>query len=172
MLLALLAERASGLGFHDLVRSLVWEPAGMADTAFLRSDELPGARRPGYLTVDGLRTNVLHLPVLGNGDGGVVLDRNRPSGFWEALFAGRIVRRSGCRDGAPAQRLAGGAKRYGLGFHLARDGRQRLARGVRRRRVVRAARTGPRPATTCTVISNWTDGAWPVVSVLDEWLAD
>ena len=46
-------------------------PAGMADTAFLRSDELPGRAALGYLDDDGLRTNVLHLPVRGNGDGGV-----------------------------------------------------------------------------------------------------
>ena len=42
MLLAVLAERASGVGYHDLVRTLVCVPAGMADTGFLRSDELPG----------------------------------------------------------------------------------------------------------------------------------
>ena len=47
VLLALLAERASGVGYHELIRSLVCEPAGMADTAFLRSDELPGRRGPG-----------------------------------------------------------------------------------------------------------------------------
>ncbi len=47
VVLALMAERASGTGFHELVRTLVCEPAGMRDTAFLRSDELPGraARR-------------------------------------------------------------------------------------------------------------------------------
>lgn len=43
----------------------------MLDTAFLRSDELPGRAARGYLFVDGLRTNVFHLPILGNGDGGL-----------------------------------------------------------------------------------------------------
>lgn len=42
VVLALLAERASEVDFHQLVRTLVCEPAGMVDTAFLRSDELPG----------------------------------------------------------------------------------------------------------------------------------
>ena len=45
VVLALIAERASGVPFHDLVRRRVCEPAGMDDTAFLRSDELPGTRR-------------------------------------------------------------------------------------------------------------------------------
>ena len=47
-------------------------PAGMADTEFLRSDELPGRTALGYLPVAGRsRTNVFHLPVLGSGDGGI-----------------------------------------------------------------------------------------------------
>jgi len=52
VVLALLAERASGVAFHDLVRTLVCEPAGMPDTAFLRSDELPGRVALGYLAVE------------------------------------------------------------------------------------------------------------------------
>ena len=42
VVLALIAERVSGVPFHDLVHRRVCEPAGMQDTAFLRSDELPG----------------------------------------------------------------------------------------------------------------------------------
>ena len=71
VLLALLAERAAGTPFHDLVDELVCRPAGMEATAFLRLDELPSDAALGYLTADGLRTNVLHLPVRGTGDGGV-----------------------------------------------------------------------------------------------------
>jgi CubicO group peptidase (beta-lactamase class C family) len=41
VVLALIAERVSGIAFHDLVRQRVCMPAGMHDTEFLRSDELP-----------------------------------------------------------------------------------------------------------------------------------
>jgi CubicO group peptidase (beta-lactamase class C family) len=69
VVLALIAERASGIPFHELVQQRVCAPAGMVDTAFLRSDDLPGRVALGYLEVDGAwRTNVLHLPVRGNGD--------------------------------------------------------------------------------------------------------
>ena len=71
VVLALIAERASGVPFHELVRQRVCQPAGMADTEFLRSDELPGRAALGYLTADGSRTNVFHLPVRGTGDGGI-----------------------------------------------------------------------------------------------------
>ncbi|CAN5419933.1 hypothetical protein BH23ACT3_BH23ACT3_18360 [soil metagenome] len=69
LVLALVAERAAGTSFHELVHRQVCELAGMTLTEFLRSDELPGDAALGYLDNDGLRTNVLHLPVRGSGDG-------------------------------------------------------------------------------------------------------
>ncbi len=91
MVLALIAERASGVPFHDLVEQRVCQPAGMIDTAFLRSDELPGRAALGYLDDEGLRTNVFHLPVRGNGDGGIYTTAADVHALWDALFAGRIV---------------------------------------------------------------------------------
>ena len=91
VVLALLAERASSELFPNLVQRLVCEPAGLRDTAFLRSDELPGRAAVGYLSTDSPRTNALHLPVLGSGDGGLystAADMNR---FWTALYDARIV---------------------------------------------------------------------------------
>ena len=138
VVLALLAERASGVGFHELVRSLVTEPAGMADTAFLRSDALPGRAARGYLAVDGLRTNVFHLPVVGSGDGGAYTTVADLSTFWDSLLAGRIVSAPTARGDAPAaQRLARGAGAVRPRVPPARDHRHGLARGVRRGRVVR-----------------------------------
>ena len=65
MVLALIAERVSGIPFHDLVRKRVTGPAGMVDTEFLRSDELPGRTALGYLD-DGPRSNVLPSPGSGH----------------------------------------------------------------------------------------------------------
>jgi len=63
VVLALIAERVAATPYHDLVRDLVCTPAGMNDTAFLRSDQLPGRAAVGYLQVEGeWRTNVFHLP--------------------------------------------------------------------------------------------------------------
>src|SRR6266536_1533091 len=90
VVLALLAERASGTRFHELVRQRVCEPAGMRDTEFLRSDELPGRAALGYLTVDGPRTNVLHLPVRGSGDGGIYSTAADVHALWSAFLAGKI----------------------------------------------------------------------------------
>ncbi|MFL5766958.1 MAG: serine hydrolase domain-containing protein, partial [Actinomycetota bacterium] len=64
VVLALIAERISGIPFRELVKKRVCEPAGMSRTEFLRTDELPGDVALNYLFAEGNRTNVLHLPVV------------------------------------------------------------------------------------------------------------
>ena len=124
VVLALIAERVSGISFPELVRERVCKPAGMVDTAFLRSDELPGSAAIGYLEVDGVwRTNVFHLPVRGTGDGGIYTTVADVSALWSALFSGRIVSdewvaelvRSRTEDTGES---AATHRRYGLGFWL------------------------------------------------------
>jgi CubicO group peptidase (beta-lactamase class C family) len=170
VLLALLAERASGVPFHDLVEDLVCGPAGMTHTAFLRSDELPGDAATGYLDAEGLRTNVLHLPVRGSGDGGVYSTVGDLHAFWDALYAGRIV---------PLDRLAEMVRprtdwpeeqrRYGLGFHLSATGDGVFLEGSDAG-VSFASVHLPGARLTWTVISNCTDAAWPVLRLLREHL--
>lgn len=120
VVLALIAERTSGVPFHELVRQRVCEPAGMRDTEFLRSDDAAGGAAVGYLTVDGeLRTNVFHLPVRGSGDGGIYSTVADSNSFWRAFFGGEIVSPDWvaelvrARSDVPRQSM-----RYGLGFWL------------------------------------------------------
>jgi CubicO group peptidase (beta-lactamase class C family) len=168
VVLALLAERASGIAYHDLVRTLVCEPAGMVDAAFLRSDELPGRAARGYLGVDGLRTNVLHLPLLGTGDGGIYMTAADVHAFWEALFAGRIVGHDRVAElTRPRSDWPEESRRYGLGFHLGETSDAVWMEGYDAG-VSFSSLHQPSTAITYTVIANWTDGAWPMVTLLDE----
>jgi CubicO group peptidase (beta-lactamase class C family) len=121
VILALVAERVSGRAFHELVDELVCRPAGMVDTAFLRSDSLPGRAALGYLDDDGLRTNVFHLPVRGNGDGGIYTTAADVHAFWDALMAGRIVSRDTVAEMTRPRSDAVDGLRYGLGFWLDTD---------------------------------------------------
>ena len=75
------------------MRARVCEPAGMRDTEFLRSDELPDRTATAYVPAGGgrWRSNVFHLPVRGVGDGGAYTTVADLSNFWRALFAGKIV---------------------------------------------------------------------------------
>ena len=172
VVLALIAERASGVPFHELVRQRVCEPAGMGDTAFLRSDELPGRAAVGYLELDGVwRTNVFHLPVRGSGDGGIYTTAADVRSLWRALFAGRIVSTDWVsemvrpRSEAPAQSL-----RYGLGFWLHASTDTVELHGCDAGVSFRSVHE-PHSGLTHTVLSNTTDGAWPISRLLDERLS-
>ena len=168
VVLALLAERASRMNFQHLVRTLVCEPAGMVDTAFLRSDELPRRAALGYLAVDGLRTNVFHLPVLGSGDGGIYSTAADLSAFWDSLFAGRIVSADRVAEMVrPRSDWPREAKRYGLGFNLDAASDAVWLEGYDAG-VSFGSLHQPSSSITYTVISNWSNGAWPIIKLLDD----
>jgi CubicO group peptidase (beta-lactamase class C family) len=163
VVLALIAERASDTPFHDLVRQRVCDPAGMHDTKFLRSDELPGRAALGYLSDDGPRINVFHLPVLGSGDGGIYSTLADIHAFWSALFDGRIVSRASVAEMVrPRSDVPEAAKRYGLGFWLHETGSAVMVEGYDAGVSFRSVHD-PISRFTYTVVSNTSDGAWPLV---------
>jgi len=172
VVLALIAERVSGAPFAQLVRDRVCRPAGMDDTGFLRSDELPGQAAIGYLPIEGSsRTNVFHLPVMGSGDGGIYSTAADISALWRSLFANRIVPARWVtqmvhpRSHVPAQSM-----RYGLGFWLHRNTSTVMLEGMDAGVSFRSVHD-PESALTHTVISNSSYDAWPITRRLDELLA-
>jgi CubicO group peptidase (beta-lactamase class C family) len=168
VVLALIAERASSVPFRDLVAQRVCEPAGMASTAFLRSDELPGRAAVGYLAADGLRTNVLHLPVHGSGDGGIYTTAADIRALWTAFFAGSIVSPDWVREMTrPRSHAPEDEKRYGLGFWLHESTDAVILEGYDAGVSFRSLHD-PRADVTATVISNWSNGAWPVARFLEQ----
>lgn len=171
VVLALIAERASGTPFHDLVEQRVCDPAGMIDTEFLPSDELPARAAIGYLEMEGSdRTNVLHLPVRGSGDGGIYSTVADFRAFWAAFLGGRIVAADWVTEMTrPRSDVPRDSKRYGLGFwlHESRDTvmLEGFDAGVSFKSV-----HDPASQITHTVISNSSYGAWPITRALDELL--
>jgi len=166
VVLALIAERRGLAPFAELVRALVCAPAGMAHTEFLRSDELPGDAAIGYLAADRPRTNVFHLPVVGSGDGGIYTTVADVHSMWESLDAGRIVPRSTVASMLePRSDVPSESKRYGLGFWLDATGPAAMLEGMDAG-VSFHSRHDAAAGYTWTVVSNTTDGAWPLVAYL------
>jgi CubicO group peptidase (beta-lactamase class C family) len=171
VVLALIAERVSGVAFPQLVTERVCRSAGMVDTGFLRSDELPAGTALGYLPLPGRsRTNVFHLPVLGSGDGGIystVVDINA---FWQSLFTGKIVpSRWVAQMVRPRSDVLAESKRYGLGFWLGTHSDTVILEGCDAGISFRSV-YDPTTTVTRTVISNSSDGAWPIAERLEELL--
>ncbi len=126
VVLALIAERVAATPFHDLVRDVVCVPAGMFDTAFLRSDELPGRAALGYTA--GRRTGGGRTSSTCPSAAAATAASTRPpptslrSGA--ALFAGAIVQEETLADMLTARSApADGDRGYGLGFWLPAGGR-------------------------------------------------
>jgi CubicO group peptidase (beta-lactamase class C family) len=164
VVLALVAERASGTPFAELLAQRVWQPAGMTATGFLRSDRLPGNAAIGYL--DDGRTNVFALPVLGSGDGGAYTTVADMRAFWAALFEGRILAPADvARMTTPVTSDTGNRYRYGLGFWLAPQGPVVMMEGCDHGVSFRSW-CDPTSGRVATVAANTTEGAWPVARLL------
>lgn len=164
VMLSVAIEIASGRSYYDLVQERVLNPAGMGETAFERSDRLPGGTAIGYLE-DG-RSNLLNLPVRGAGDGGAYSTLRDLEAFWPALFAGRILPLPVVDRMTAPRSDSGDGRRYGLGFWIRGDRDTPMLEGydagVSCRMVYDRAST-----VSYTVISNTSSGAWPLVKHLD-----
>ncbi|WP_307381291.1 serine hydrolase [Microbacterium sp. W4I20] len=168
VVLALIAERASGVPFHDLVQRRVFAPAGMTASGYPRTDDMPGDLSVGYLGDDDDRTNILHLPVRGNGDGGAVTTAADLRSFWGALFEHRIVSERTLAALTEAQHAVDSEHmRYARGFWRGWDSAAVMLEGYD---AGVSARTwfDPNSGVTGSIIANTSDGAWPVVGAV-EW---
>jgi CubicO group peptidase (beta-lactamase class C family) len=162
VVLALLAERATGMTFADLVARRVLQPAGMVSSGFLRSDELPADAAVGYLDEEGLRTNVHHLPVRGSGDGGLYSTAHDIRALWLALLDGALLPADAAREMVrPRSDSPSGPMRYGLGFWLDHTGPGIVLTGYDAG-VSFWSHHDPMTGATLTILANTSEGAWPV----------
>ena len=168
MVLALLLERVTGEVYHDVIRRLVVEAAGLERTGFLPLNELPDDAALGYLHNEGNLVNTLHLPVLGNGEGGAFTTADDLHRFWVALMDGRIVSRATVAEMTrPRHDVPDEDMRYGMGFWLHRTGPALVLEGYDAGASCRSTHV-PATRTTVTVLGNSSEGAWPVIGELAE----
>lgn len=150
VVLAVIAERVSGMPFAELVAHRVLEPAGMTASGFPRSDRLPPGTATGYKP-DG-RSNVFEIPVVGSGDGGAHSTAADLHLLWRALVAGRIVDpRYVALAAEPVTRDAEDGMDYGRGLWLD-DGQFAMVGSDHG--VAMTSRHDPATATTVSVLAN------------------
>ncbi len=168
MVLAIALERVAGSTYHDVVRRLVIEPAGLTATGFPRLDELPATAAVGYVYDEGDRANTLHLPVLGNGDGGAFTTASDLHRFWRSFFAGEIVSPVTVAEMIrPRYDVPEENARFGLGVWLHPTARAAFIEGYDAGASFRSTHL-PDAATTASVLGNSSEGAWPLIGVVEE----
>ena len=139
----------------------------MADTEFLRSDELPGRTALGYLEIDGACGRTCSTcRCAAAATAGSTPQSADISALWRAFFAGRIVPTDWVREMVrPAQRRRRGrcATASASGCTQSTDVVMLVGSdaGVSFRTV-----HDPRTGLTHTVVSNTSDGAWPLARYL------
>jgi CubicO group peptidase (beta-lactamase class C family) len=168
IVLAIILERVSGEVYHDVLRRRVFARAGLEHTDFVRLDDLPASAAAGYLFDEGDRMNTLHLPVLGNGDGGAFTTARDLHRFWRAFFAGAIVSPGIVADMvSPRHAVPEEDLRSGMGIFLHASGEAAVIEGYDAGVSFRSTHI-PASATTATAIGNSSEGAWPLVRVIKE----
>lgn len=172
VVLALVIERVAGIGFHEFVQTQVFGPAGLTHTGFLRCDDLPGDAALGYFEKAGNRTNVLHLPVRGSGDGGAYSTVGDLHLFWRALLAGWIVGPDLVAEAIrPRNDVPEEGMRYAAGLWLHATGPQLIMAGYDAGVSMRSVHD-PASGTTATVMSNSSQGAGPVINLVQAYSTD
>ena len=166
VVLALAAQRAAGLPLAELVRDRVTAPAALVDTGFERNDALPGGVAVGYLDDEGLRTNTLHLPVVGGGDGGITSSADDIDRLWRAVVRGSVIPSRLVAEMTAPSSVSATGDRSGLGLWLAPTTGVLALEGADAGISFRSLHDPERHLTT-TVLSNTSRGAWPPAKVFD-----
>lgn len=165
VLLALIAERTTGLPIGALIERFVLSPAGMKRSGLLAYDSLPGDAATGYVDRQGPDTNVHHVPNRGIGDGGLFSTVADVAALWHALDCGAIVNERSLALMTTCHGITQGGHPYGYGLWLhPTSGALQLEGsdvGISFRSV-----HDPSTGLTWTVVSNWTDGAWVLADSL------
>jgi CubicO group peptidase (beta-lactamase class C family) len=175
VLLGLALEEVAGRSFHTLIEERVLRPCGMMDSGFFRFDRLPPRVANGYVETDdeGWRTNIYSLPIIGGPDGGMFTTSATSTGSGSGFFAGAVMSRE--LVSSFMKKAAVRAERahsfYGHGVWIHDDGAgPPLHYIVGGDAGVSFRSSAHSDGTFATVVSNTSQGAWPMITAIDDWI--
>ena len=93
ILLGLVIESITGKNFIDYIENMVLKPAGMIDSGYFATDQLPARTAFAYIkNPDGTwRTNFFAVPIIGAPDGGAYTTAPDMVKFWKALIGNKLL---------------------------------------------------------------------------------
>ena len=175
VLLGLALEEVAGCSFHTLVEERVLRPCGMTDSGFFRFDRLPPRVANGYVETEdgGWRTNIYSLPIIGGPDGGMFTTVGDFDRLWRGFFDGAVLS-SGLASMFLKKAATQAGKQhsfYGHGVWIHDDGASPpLHYIIGGDAGVSFRSSAHSDATFATVVSNTSNGAWPMSKAIDDWI--
>lgn len=173
ILLGVVIEELSGLRYQDFVEQVIFKPIGMNQSGYFALNKLPEKTALGYVEeAQGWRTNIYNLPIVGASDGGAFTTVHDVTTLWKAFWRYEIVPKELVEIYAQPYVKAekeGEHTYYGHGLWIWEDA------GRNREEYISGCDAGVSFKSSVnrgnelqvTVISNTTDGAWPVLKDID-----
>jgi CubicO group peptidase (beta-lactamase class C family) len=179
ILLGLILEAVTGMCFSDYIQQHVFERAGMVDSGYFATDQLPARTAYAYIrNPDGSwRTNFFAVPIVGAPDGGAYTTAPDMARFWQALLRGRLLGREVTDVLLKAQICTGWNApytHYGYGLWIEMAGktvRKYFVEGFDPGVALRST-VYPDRDIVLTLIGNTQDALWSLWSALEEVLED
>jgi CubicO group peptidase (beta-lactamase class C family) len=178
ILLGVVIEELTGEKYQNFVTREVFQAAGMTRSGFFPFNQLPENTATGYVEEEsGWRTNIYNLPIIGASDGGAYTTVQDVAALWQAFWAGKILSKELVEQYTQPQVKAeaeGEGIFYGHGLWIRED-----AGGSREEYFVGCdagvsfkSSVNREKGLQVTVLSNTTDGAWPVLREIRAALKD
>jgi CubicO group peptidase (beta-lactamase class C family) len=178
ILLGVVIEELTGLKYQDFVEQAIFKASGMNQSGYFALNKLPEKTALGYVEeVEGWRTNIFNLPIVGASDGGAFTTVQDIAILWNAFWAYELLPKELVEIYAQPYvkaKTEGEHTYYGHGLWIYEDesrNREEYITGCDAG-VSFKSRVKRDNELQVTVISNTTDGAWPVLRDIDTALKD
>ena len=174
ILLGVLIEEVTGIPYRDFVEKEIFVPIGMGHSGYFAMDRLPEGTAFGYVEdEDGWRTNIYNLPIIGASDGGAYTTVHDLARLWDAFWGYEILSKEmvGIFTAPHSEVIGEGSNKfYGHGIWI------RKGEGLDTEEYIEGADAGVSfysgvfrtKNLLITVMSNTSNGAWPIIRVIKQ----
>jgi len=177
ILLGLVIECVTGKSFARYIGEKVIEPAGMKDTGYFATDQLPERTAYAYIrnADDTWRTNFFAVPIIGAPDGGAYTTAPDMMNFWKALAEKRLLNEKTTEmllKDQIATSLEAPFTHYGYGVWIEKkddEVKKYFVEGYDPGVALRSA-VYPKEGKILTIIGNTSEALWPLYRELEELL--
>lgn len=172
IVLGLIVEQYTGLAFTTYVEEHIFKRAGMQDSGYFLTDQLPRNTAIGYIDADDgtWTSNIFSIPVQGGADGGAYVTAPDMIRFWDALLGYTLLGEEMTRYLLTPYAHDEDEEFYGLGIWLE----------LREKEIFKAHVMGfdpgvsfmsgvyPKHGIQLVVISNQESGPYPITLAVEE----